>query len=335
MSQISPPIRIVVIAAIGLMVAWMLFLRPKTEEAPVNATAPGVTGLTNAVDKAKGAAATQEASNAAVQKATGEETDSETAAKSASKSPTAQPAAKGAAARKGLPRPVQKAIDDKRVLVLLFWNPKSADDRAVKRAVAKADRWSGDVFVRTADVKSVSRYGKITRGAAVGQSPTVVVVDRNRKAENLVGYVDTRSVDQAVLDAFRNSGVLIKDKYLRRINDACATAGVQQAAVVDPSSAVEIAPAIERQERVFNRFLVRFKAIPAPAKWRGLKRGAVKDGAALSANLGSWSGYLGSTPTTARAVTSVGRYNGRQRKLTKSFNARMDKHHVLSCGAQT
>ena len=72
MSQISPPIRIVLIAVIGLIAAWMLFLRPKTEATPAPtpapATAPGVTGLGNAVDKAKDAAATSDKANEKVQK---------------------------------------------------------------------------------------------------------------------------------------------------------------------------------------------------------------------------------------------------------------------------
>src|SRR5215217_8069467 len=39
MSQISPPIRILLVAVIGLCAAYMLFLRPKPEEAaPVAAT---------------------------------------------------------------------------------------------------------------------------------------------------------------------------------------------------------------------------------------------------------------------------------------------------------
>jgi hypothetical protein len=315
-----------VIAVLGLIAAWMLVLKPKEEPAaPV--TAPGVTGLTNAVDQAKGAAAAQEARDGQVQAAPGAGT-----APAAKPAPGAQPAK---AAKGDLPLPVLKAIADEKVLVLLFWNPKSPDDRAVKRAVARTDRWGGDVFVRTANVDSVSRYGKITRGADVDQSPTVVVVDRKLKAESLVGYVDTRSVDQAVVDAFRNSGVLIKDRYLRSINDACATAGVQQTAIPSPSSPAEVQPTVERGSRVWKRFMTRFEAIPAPAKWRALKRGSVRDGAAMSANYSAWLGYLGASPSAARTVSSLGRYNVRGAKLTKSWNARMDKHNVLSCGAQT
>ncbi len=43
MSQISPPIRILLIAVIGLVAVYMLFLRPKTEEAAPVAAAPAAT----------------------------------------------------------------------------------------------------------------------------------------------------------------------------------------------------------------------------------------------------------------------------------------------------
>ena len=49
------------------------------------------------------------------------------------------------------------------------------------------------------------RYEKITRGATVAQSPTVVVVDRDRQAETLAGYADRVSIDQLVDDALRTS----------------------------------------------------------------------------------------------------------------------------------
>src|SRR3954454_5014030 len=40
MSQISPPVRILLVAVIGLCAAYMLFLRPKTEDTAAPATPP-------------------------------------------------------------------------------------------------------------------------------------------------------------------------------------------------------------------------------------------------------------------------------------------------------
>ena len=337
MSQISPPIRILLVAVIGLMAAWMLVLKPKDEPAPAApapATAPGATGLGNAVDQAEGAASAQEARDAKLQQATGEETGAGAAVEPAAKSAAAREAARVAAAKTaGLPRPIQRAIADRKVLVLLFWNPKSVDDRAVKRAVGRADRWSGDVFVRAANVKSVSRYGKITRGAAVEQSPSVVVVDRNLKAETLVGYVDTRSVDQAVVDAFRNSGVLIKNAYLREVNEVCLQGGGVSRTVVTPDQPAQVTPYLNQQRRVVRRTSTRFAALKAPARFRAFKRATVADHAAYSALLADWVAYLGPKPSAARVGSSLGRFGPREARLSKRYDRRMDAKHVLSCGS--
>jgi hypothetical protein len=340
-SQISPPIRIVIIAVVGLLAAWMLFLRPKAEPTaapkPATATAPGVTGLTNAVDKAKAAGAAQEARDGKVQSATGETdpaTGSAAATKPGAKS-NAAPAAAESAAAKTLPQSVRKALASNKILVLAFFNPKASDDRAVRRSLAKVNRWNGEVAIRSADISRVSRFGAVTRGSDVQQSPTIVVVDRNEKAERLVGFEDTLSIDQAVVDAMRASGGLIKDRYLSAINGACATAGVQVMAIPTADTPGQIQPQVKRTSRVWKRFMTRFAAVKAPARWRGLKRAALADGRALSANYAAWLGALGSSPSAAKSVGSVASYGGKGSKLTKSWNARMDKHNVLSCGAQT
>jgi hypothetical protein len=100
---------------------------------------------------------------------------------------------------------VLKALGRQKVVVLLFWSPKAAEDKAVRKAVANVDRHDGKVLAHATHIKRIAAYGQITRGADVTQSPTVVVVDRNRKVETLVGFVDRPSIDQAVTDALRNS----------------------------------------------------------------------------------------------------------------------------------
>ena len=74
--------------------------------------------------------------------------------------------------------------------MLLFWNGKSADDKAVHDALAKVNRWDGRVYVGSAPIKKIAKYGRITRGVDVEQSPTIVVADNQLRAETLVGYVD-------------------------------------------------------------------------------------------------------------------------------------------------
>ena len=344
-SQISPPIRILLVSAVAFLAAWMLFLRPSDNTSSVSTpkpppTAPGQKGLTNAVDKAKGAAAAQESRDQKVQQATGGEqagtaqAPSSTATKAATGQGNTANAAAAKAAAGDLPRPVLKAIADRKVLVLLFWNPKSADDRAVRRAVAKVDRWDGAVFVRTANIKSVSRYGRITRGADVEQSPTVVVVDRKLKAERLVGYVDTRTIDQSVVDAIRNSGTLIKAAYLRKINDVCLSAGNHIFAIPQPNGpGAQMQAAATGLQHRFARFSARFKAIPAPKKFRAFKRASVRDLNALAPVYAGFAAKVGNGKSVPAIVAAARTYLPREARISKRWNARMDKRHVLSCGS--
>jgi hypothetical protein len=339
-SQISPPIRIVLVAAVALLGAWMLFLRPKTETATpapaTSATAPGVKGLTDDVAKAKAASKTSDATNGKIQSATGgqDATATSPATKSEAGSPAGTAASGDAADTAGLPVRVQKALDAKKVLVLFFYNPKSADDRAVHRAVKKVDRWEGEVVVQAADVKSVSRYAKVANGADVAQTPTVVVVDRNAKAERLVGYQDKRSIDQAVVDALRNSGVLIKDPYLRKLNYVCRSAGDSIFSIPQATQrGAEVRTAMNSYENRAGRFVTRFKAVKAPARWKAFRAASVAELTTQIELVHNVVRATGDGSQLAPILAVIKTDGPRSAKLDKSFNARMDKHHVLSCGS--
>jgi hypothetical protein len=228
MSQISPPIRILLICAVAFLAAWMLFLRPSTDTgtpaadtSPATTTTPVEAGGADAgsasgelVEKANETAAAQDAKAEQLADGTGETVvpaDPATAT-GAVVDPTATATATEpgkltakAAAAGGLPPRVVRALDDRKVVVLLFWSPKAAEDKAVRSALSGIDRHDGKVLAQATNVKRIAAYGQITRGADVQQSPSVVVVDRDRKVETLVGYVDRTSIDQAVTDALRNS----------------------------------------------------------------------------------------------------------------------------------
>jgi hypothetical protein len=226
MSQISPPIRILLVCALAFMAAWMLFLRPKDEAGvpaapttqssrPVDAGGEKAGSLAGkVVEKSNEATAAQDARAEELAGGAGLTAAEPTAtAAPATGTTPAQPDAvddpakltKKAAAAGGLPIRVLRALGERKVVVLLFWSPKGAEDRVVRKALSRVDRHKGKVLAHAAHVKRIAAYGQITRGADVEQSPTVVVVDRNRKVETLVGYVDRRSIDQAVTDALRNS----------------------------------------------------------------------------------------------------------------------------------
>ncbi len=268
MNQISPPIRIVLIAVIGLVAVYMLFLRPKPAAVtPVAAAPAAATPVPPAKDPG---AKTNSKPGAIVQSAITKTTDASAQAKvAAGEAPgglaadtnngaqTATPATTtGTASATGvpatpatatspvtketlarLPKDIRGAVAKHKVLVLLFYNNRSADDRAVRRALSHVNTYGGQVFVAPHWIKTVARYQAIARGVDVEQSPTIVVADRNLKAETLVGYVDRDTIDQAVVDAILASGgSLIKSPYYRKIEALCASTQAQISALSQPSS---------------------------------------------------------------------------------------------------
>ena len=228
MSQISPPIRILLVCAVAFMAAWMLFLRPSTDagtpaaEAPVpTATTPPVAAggekadslAGKAVEAANNATAATDARVERIQNGTETAADAKQAANAQPATSTANGAEKAAgkpgklvkSEAGGLPLRVLKAIADRKVVAILFWSPKSVDDQQVRKALRGIDRHDGKVLAHATHIKRIAAYQQITRGAQVEQSPTIVVIDRNRTARTLVGYVDRTTIDQTVTDALRAS----------------------------------------------------------------------------------------------------------------------------------
>ncbi len=270
MSQISPPIRILLAAVIGLCAVYMLFLKPKDAAVPAAAALAATTlpakdpGATTQSKPGaivqKATADTQNASDRAEQAAGTSQgiddgkTDGTTSVGPASSGVNTNPVTKAPAtgqtsapapitsdALASLPKGVRKAIKQRKVLALLFWNNRSYDDRAVRRELKHVSTYGKQVFVAARPIKNVARYQAITRGVDVEQSPTIVVVDSNLKAVTLVGYVDRDTIDQAVVDSLRASGgSLIKNPYYRRLDAICASGEQQIKALQQPSAAAAV-----------------------------------------------------------------------------------------------
>jgi hypothetical protein len=51
-------------------------------------------------------------------------------------------------------------------------------------------------------VARISDYRRVTGSLGISQSPAMVVIDRNRKATLLQGYLDSGTIRQTVRDAF-------------------------------------------------------------------------------------------------------------------------------------
>ena len=239
--------QIALVAVVLLAGMWFTVLKPKsadtTTSAPVaqvttqssEPVAPGVKGLTSAIDKAKGAAARSDATNAKIQTATGGTATATAAPKhttvpkkatataTATKKPGTKAAtAKAVAAKPAAPKaatPAKTAAAAKpaatvdpsarllaylkrgKTLVVLFYG-KGADDRAARKAVhltAKGD--PKHVVSAYVPIAKVGSYEAITSDVDVLAAPTILVIAPNGKATPLTGYVDAAVVRNAVAAA--------------------------------------------------------------------------------------------------------------------------------------
>jgi hypothetical protein len=350
MSQISPPIRILLVAFIGLVAVYMLFLRPKPVEAGP-AAAP--TAATPVPAKDPGAA-TSSGSGAIVQSAVKKTTDAAAQAKvAAGENPggladdgtvaTGTTAATGttpAGTQTGataaistqtlasLPKDVRRAVRKHKVIALLFYNNRSSDDRAVRRALSKVDDYGNQVFVDAHWIKSVSKYQAITRGVEVEQSPTIVVADGNLKADTLVGYVDTETINQSVVDAIRASGgSVIKDPYFRKLDRVCASTEQQVKAIASPTSPAGIAAYLASAQALSAGMVTQVAAIKPPAKHKGFHKHFKAYTADTTAILTAAAADAKAHPAAAVATATA-----KGKRLDKKFIAKNGAHGLrASC----
>ena len=231
MDQVSLPMRIALLAVLAFAGLWFVALRPK----PADTVAPAAPvaeqpakGLTGAPAKAKDAVVKANGTSAkaeATAKATGESAAPAAAKPAAKADPAparpkaAKPAAKasvpagpaatpgsGTAKARDEVAKVQRVLADldaKKVVVLLFWDRRSSDDREVFRAVEASDRHDGKVSVRAAPIQKLGDYDAVTKGLPIAASPSVVVIDRQKRATVITGLTVTAEVNAAVKRALK------------------------------------------------------------------------------------------------------------------------------------
>jgi len=120
---------------------------------------------------------------------------------SASRSPAPARGSSSVTAPSGQ-RAVEADLAKGDVVLLLFWDPKGADDVAVHRAV-QAVRSSGHhkVAVQEAAANKVAQFGSVTRGVQVYATPTLFVINAHGHAIVLTGLQDSFTIGQAVEEA--------------------------------------------------------------------------------------------------------------------------------------
>jgi hypothetical protein len=206
MDQVSRPVLIALGAVLLLAAVWLVALRPK----PTVSVSDTPLAPTTAIPKAKAAADASDAANAKVQAATGgTSAPAETPAAPAQTATPAQPATPAAPAAPAKPiktatrldGPIVREMRAGKVVVVLFWNAKAADDVATRGALREVPRHGGKVAVHVVPIADVARYPSITQGVTIAQSPTTLVIGRERNTRVITGLTEPRELAQAVGDA--------------------------------------------------------------------------------------------------------------------------------------
>jgi len=99
----------------------------------------------------------------------------------------------------GVPTPVRRALAGKGKVVLFFFRPGSADDRATGRAVARL-RGTPGISVFSAPIGDLFEYRAVVDGLGISQAPAVVIVAGDGSARVVQGYVDPATLAQDVAD---------------------------------------------------------------------------------------------------------------------------------------
>ena len=96
-----------------------------------------------------------------------------------------------------------RALERGKVVVVLF-TQRGADDDVTRSAVRELPtKRSPRVAVFRDRVSNLADYGPLAAGLGISRAPSVVVVDRDRRARVLEGYLDRGTLRQSVRDALR------------------------------------------------------------------------------------------------------------------------------------
>jgi hypothetical protein len=198
-AQRISPARPAILAVLGIVVLAITFLVTKPgDDSGGSAAAPTTTSTTTASTTATTATGTDTTTS------TGTETTSTGTGTTTTPAKQKQPDVEAGA---GLPSDVARALNDRKVVVLFFYEPAASDDQATRAAVraarAAANPAAGRIVALFQDVVArISDYRRVTGSLGISQSPAMVVIDRDRKATLLQGYLDSGTIRQTVRDAF-------------------------------------------------------------------------------------------------------------------------------------
>lgn len=256
MAQLSRPYQVALGAICVLAAVWFVALRghssssgggssvpapqpaaPAKAAAPSSSSpsAPGVAGLTRAIEKARGAVRESELNAKQLQQKSAEASSpsskrSPSVGSTGGTRPSPSPTHPGSAAtrtspsaphpRSAHPAPapagaparqvrVEGELKQGHTVVVLFWNPRGAEDRAVRfqlQGLREIERifhvpQNQRYVLEEAAAKEVGSFGTFTRAVQVLQTPTILIILPNGKTTTITGLTDAYAIAQAISDA--------------------------------------------------------------------------------------------------------------------------------------
>lgn len=250
MTQISRPFQIALVTLVLFVLVWFAALHrrtsasgggsgssPAASSAPAkpsaaaqakaaaapthiyHGAAPGVGGLTRAIDKAHGAVA--QSQHEAHRVETSEPSASSAAPAQASHAPApvthapthpaavtpthvhvTPPVAKHPVAKASMQDTVEHELQRGKTVLILFWNRHGSDDTAVHNALpAVQHALGGKVAIHSATAGQVGAFGTITHAVQVTQTPTLLIVNPHGQTTVLTGLNDAFAIQQAVAES--------------------------------------------------------------------------------------------------------------------------------------
>jgi hypothetical protein len=100
---------------------------------------------------------------------------------------------------------VTKALQDHKVLAMLVYNPSASDDRAVNSELKSIPTHGGKVVKVSVRVQDLGSFSSLLNEVPVNFSPTLVLIDRNRQADEIAGFADSAEIAQRVDAALRSA----------------------------------------------------------------------------------------------------------------------------------
>ncbi|MGZ4288170.1 MAG: hypothetical protein ACXVHB_27550 [Solirubrobacteraceae bacterium] len=208
MANLPRPLIGLLVATVAFFAVWTVALRPSSSGGPVSSSSspapaasqpkPAAPAHADTDSTASHAAA---ASHASASHAAAGSHASAASASAAKAKPGTKPVVKHTVSPQQRQSVIENGLNHHKVLAILFFNPAAADDQAVKHELDEIPARGGKVVKLAVPLSELTRYPVITNQVQVTESPTLVLIDGQRKADLLTGYLDQLELSQRVSDA--------------------------------------------------------------------------------------------------------------------------------------